>query len=575
MAFPRNEKRLPAGHRKAQFQNTMSNIPPKAPKAQPHQNGGAWDFLTATRHDATFRGIRDSFPDFDLESVRGADGPACLLWRLRVQFDVSAAQEGKPLDEFVSNALRALSDVEADAAEALVWLCDPEAELYKANDAPKVARRLVENWQRAPRFETFTFADMRRLTRVQWIVRGFLVQCTVSTLSADSGNFKSFLALELALCIATGTPFFGREVKQGTAVYVAAEGFYTILERALAWAQARGVPLPENFHILRAPVNVADTLALQEFVATIEGFEPVFIVLDTLSQNAIGLNENSNDEMALFMAGMARLGTLIGAHVMALHHNAKASGAFRGAGAIKANVDTHITLDRPENDEENTVFVRCEKQRGKPFEPFTLRGQEIEIEGMADEYGDAITSLVFETCDEAVKPKAKNAATVKADKTRAAIMEVFDRVAVEAAQFGGVKVGFWKEAVEEAEPPICDARTFWRHRKTLEETAVIRECGTHNGSPTYCRASPTDTTDNTDKTPSVTTVSNPAKSSPILTDSTDTHPLGVSVVSVEGEMARNRTKTKRQKAAAESEPHREPKPAKSAVDEGERERLQV
>jgi hypothetical protein len=391
---------------------------------------------------------------------------------------------------------------------------------------------------------------MARLPRPPWLIRGLLVERTVSNISADTGGFKSFLVLEMALCIATGTPFFGREVKQGAVVYVAAEGFYTILERAKAWAQVRGVELPENFHVLRVPVNVADILTLQEFAATVEGFDPVFIVLDTLSQNAIGLNENSNDEMTLFMAGMARLGGTVGAHVMAVHHNAKASGTFRGAGAIKANVDTHITLERPDDDDTNTVFVRCEKQRGKTFEPFALRGVEVEVEGVVDEYGDAITSLVFEPCSDAVTAKAKHPNAKKADKTRESLLELFDEIADEWK--GAVKGGTWRARAIEA--GICENGTFYRQLKALAPDdgsgPILKEGAVYRRAP-FIPTTPT--------TPKLENGNcGNGGTNPDEKNSHNSHnPLGVGVVGISGGSAGNRKKSAHKKTA-QSEPYAAP-----------------
>jgi hypothetical protein len=390
----------------------------------------------------------------------------------------------------------------------------------------------VLNWKRAQstlgaQYETFTFKDMAALPRPQWLIRSLLVERTTSVISADSGHFKSFIALEMALCVATGTPFHGREVRQGAAVYVAAEGFYTVYERAAAWAQERGCDLPENFHILKVPVNVSEPGTVQRFADSITALSPALVVLDTLSQCAIGLNENANNEMADFMRGMMALANTIGAHVQAVHHNSKATGTFRGAGAIKANVDTHITLDRPDA-EQNVVFVRCEKQRGKPFDAFALGGSEVELP-FVDEFGDPITSLVFETCGDAAIPKSqKHPSTTRADKTRDALLEVFDRVAIEAAEFGGVKVGFWKEAVEAAEPPVCSPATFWTYRKKLENDGLIEQCGTHNGSPIFQRKAGTPSTPST---PSWTNQSKPKPESEEYSKYSN-NPLGVGVLGV-------------------------------------------
>jgi hypothetical protein len=357
-----------------------------------------------------------------------------------------------------------------------------------ADNAASIAAILAAHLsnQQNSEYEIFSFEDMAKLPRPKWLIRGALIEKTASMVSADTGNFKSFFAFEAALCIATGRPFFGRDVQQGAVVYVAAEGFYTLYDRAAAWAQFHDCELPKNFHILRMPINMADAGVVVKFAATIAPYAPIFVVLDTLSQCAVGANENDNGEMAGFVRGMMALGRRIGAHVQVLHHNAKSTGTFRGAGSIKANVDTHITLDRPDGDEENTVFVRNEKQRGKTFEAFALRGQEVTLP-YADEYGEAITSLVFEECGDAVTAKAKHASTKKAEETRERLMEIFDVVAIEGAPYGGVKRGFWQAEVDKDDPPICQKSAFFVHVKALEKSGVIRECGTHKGSQLYER----------------------------------------------------------------------------------------
>jgi hypothetical protein len=388
------------------------------------------------------------------------------------------------------------SDLDAWAAQTKTHA--PEiSQSLKANVTAENAASIAEilaahlSNQQNSEYEIFSFDDMAKLPRPKWLIRGALIEKTASMVSADTGNFKSFFAFEAALCIASGRPFFGRDVQQGAVVYVAAEGFYTLYERAAAWAQFHDCDLPKNFHILRMPVNMADAAVVAKFAATIAPYAPVFVVLDTLSQCAVGANENDNGEMAGFVRGMMALGRQIGAHVQVLHHNAKSTGTFRGAGSIKANVDTHITLDRPEGDEENTVFVRNEKQRGKTFEAFALRGHEVTLPH-TDEYGEPITSLVFEECGEAVTAKAKHANTKKAEETRERLMEIFDEVAIEGAPFGGVKRGFWQAEVEKASPPICGKSAFWEHCKALEKAGVIRDCGTHKGSQLYERAKQSD-----------------------------------------------------------------------------------
>lgn len=393
-----------------------------------------------------------------------------------------------------SNARKTIADGLENGAKKPLTVTPPEPQPNATTSSTRHDTRDAQTPDPRPAFELFNFQQLGTLPRNEWLVRGLLLENIASVISADSGGFKSFFALDMGLCVALGRPFMGRDTKRGGVVYVAAEGFFTLHERATAWALHHECELPENFHALKVPINLGDAATVAAFAGAIESLSPDLVILDTLSQCAVGADENSNAQMADFVRGMMALCGRIGAHVTVLHHNGKASGTFRGASAIKANVDAHISLERPENDENNTVFVRCEKQRGRPFEPFALRGVEVEIP-TTDEYGDAITSLVFEPCgDEVAAQSAKHANAKRADKTRDALLAVFDRCAIEGAPYGGVKIGFWKEAVEESEPKICEERTFWKYRKLLildpekpSKNAVIEQCGTHNGSPIFRR----------------------------------------------------------------------------------------
>jgi hypothetical protein len=320
---------------------------------------------------------------------------------------------------------------------------------------------------KAARFEVFSFADMERLPRPLWLVRGLLVEHTTSVLSADSGSFKSFFALDMALCVATGRAFHGREVRQGAVVYVAAEGFWTLRDRATAWARFHGVELPRNFHILRVPVDVSDAATAATFISELSGFNPALVVLDTLSQNALGLNENSNDEMARFMAGMMATARHLSAHVQAVHHNSKA-GNLRGAGAIHNNADAHISLERPEGGAPNVVFIRCEKQRGAPFDAFALQGSEI-ILPYEDEYGDPVTSLVFELAGDVPRIQGDGRNDRKAVSTTR-LLELLNELRGQIEHGQKVSKDEWRDAA--IQRGICKRTAFYDLSNELQASGA-------------------------------------------------------------------------------------------------------
>ena len=79
------------------------------------------------------------------------------------------------------------------------------------------------------------------------LIRGILPADAVGMLWGAPGSYKSFLALDWALCIASGTPWLGNEVKHRKAWYLAGEGHNALRHRVSAWRQARNYDGPLRF----------------------------------------------------------------------------------------------------------------------------------------------------------------------------------------------------------------------------------------------------------------------------------------------------------------------------------------
>ena len=56
-----------------------------------------------------------------------------------------------------------------------------------------------------------------------------------------AGSGKSFAVLDMALCIASGTPYHGHSVQQGSVFYIAGEGLSGMSRRAAAWQKHHDV----------------------------------------------------------------------------------------------------------------------------------------------------------------------------------------------------------------------------------------------------------------------------------------------------------------------------------------------
>ena len=95
----------------------------------------------------------------------------------------------------------------------------------------------------APAMEDMVFLtpeDLRALPDPEWVVQGILPLNSLAVLYGEPGKGKTFVALSIALSVATGQKWFDRKTAHGSVLYVAAEGLVGIRDRADAFYQHTG-----------------------------------------------------------------------------------------------------------------------------------------------------------------------------------------------------------------------------------------------------------------------------------------------------------------------------------------------
>src|SRR3990170_1404334 len=76
---------------------------------------------------------------------------------------------------------------------------------------------------------------------LEWCVDGLLPLSSVSMLVGDPGAKKTFLAIDLAVCVAIGKPWLGRQVRQGPVLFIDEQtGLHALKARFNAALQAHG-----------------------------------------------------------------------------------------------------------------------------------------------------------------------------------------------------------------------------------------------------------------------------------------------------------------------------------------------
>ena len=72
---------------------------------------------------------------------------------------------------------------------------------------------------------------------LELLIDDFLFQQSLGAIYGKYGEGKTFVALDMALSIAAGRPWLGRDVAQGAVLYVAPEGYIGLKQRREAWCK--------------------------------------------------------------------------------------------------------------------------------------------------------------------------------------------------------------------------------------------------------------------------------------------------------------------------------------------------
>ena len=183
----------------------------------------------------------------------------------------------------------------------------------------------------------------------EYLIDGVLALNSLAALYGPPGSYKSFVALDMALCVTRGQWWNGAEVKEAARVlYVAAEGVGGFPDRVRAWHEADSMWAGEPsqlFTMLPQAVNLMDPADADALGRVCRELGARFIVVDTLNRCMPGGDENLSRDMGAAVAGLDRIRILTGACVMAVHHTGKdTTRGLRGHSSLLAALDTALEV---------------------------------------------------------------------------------------------------------------------------------------------------------------------------------------------------------------------------------------
>lgn len=173
------------------------------------------------------------------------------------------------------------------------------------------------------------------------LIPGLLFRDSLAWIGGAPAAFKSFLAVELACHVATGTSWRGRRVSPGRVLYIVAEGRAGIWKRVQAWQQSTGLQVQIDWLPMAPQIGTSNWEALIGH-AKESGYD--LIVIDTQSRVTTGLDENQAEGSTKMVDQFTRLKESSGACVVIVHHMNRGGTNLRGSSVIDGAADTIIEL---------------------------------------------------------------------------------------------------------------------------------------------------------------------------------------------------------------------------------------
>lgn len=179
-----------------------------------------------------------------------------------------------------------------------------------------------------------------------WLIEGLLPSGGFSIITAKPKVGKSTLVKEMALNIAKGLPFLGREVMQGAVIHLALEDKKSEIKKHL---RVMGMTASDPFYLYAggAPPDV-----IKRITADIAAIKPVLLVIDPLFRFIRIKDGNLYNEVTDALEPLIRLARDSGVAILAVHHSKKGESSvddcLLGSTAIFGSVDTVILLKRYE-----------------------------------------------------------------------------------------------------------------------------------------------------------------------------------------------------------------------------------
>jgi hypothetical protein len=181
--------------------------------------------------------------------------------------------------------------------------------------------------------------------QTQWLVQDLWTDQAVGILGGEPKCCKSFLALDVAVSVASGAACLRQFPvrRQGPVLLFPAEDSLAVVRQRLegiaAAAQVPFASLP--VHVITAPTLRLDTATDRQRLAhTVQQQQPLLLILDPLIR-LHRVDENDATQIAALLSYLRQIQRQFGLAIMVVHHARKDSNGSRPGQALRGSSELH------------------------------------------------------------------------------------------------------------------------------------------------------------------------------------------------------------------------------------------
>lgn len=215
------------------------------------------------------------------------------------------------------------------------------------------------------------------IKEIEWLIDGILPRGSVGFIAGKRGDFKTFMALVMAFCLATGKPLFNKFVTEKIKVlYIDEENGLTLLKDRSEMIK-KGLDLGDDNDVAYLSFQNFK-IEKEEWRAKLESFiqewKPGVIIIDSL-RRVTNLDENAASEVSVLFTDIVRpLTEKYGLTWVFLHHLRKGMTGrnvsdeldeMRGSSDFPNYADVVMALKRNRGSNDSFVFKQLKCRYGQ------------------------------------------------------------------------------------------------------------------------------------------------------------------------------------------------------------------